>query len=575
MSNESDIPIPGPEADDIVVETVPSPSASGSTAGGVRSFGSTPTSGTVMIETTADVVATTLPASNVSAPAPAITGSPAPAPAITSAFTTPPANVQGALPSFTSTPGVIHTPGTLPTVTMAAPIMGTVIDFKRVKLGGEPKADWSGLASPSRGTPMCHRYASDSNEQKNYALRITLPDDFKFKKKCDLTDLMATLTRHVKAHGLDTVFYVPDPDKAGAVAFVPTDYTRIDWMKVRESVELWVNHCWDQYDLDNDAAAYEMLLKVCDKDMRRTINPYLTTSKKELPASVLLALITSQVEHVTRLTYPTMRSDLMKKSPKNFPGVNIQMFNEFVMPTLVKLEQSRQLTEEVMTWLINSFISIEVSGFSNRIRDQFFDQVIRCYELQGDVTHGDMMMALRTEKLHWEDILSRALELYRNLVSYGQWPHKPSNDTKAPPANFNKVEEVLKGHPDLLKTFQALMASAPNGKQNNGKSKGENAKKDDKGKDKKDRPQDKWPGPKNGEPIFKLNENRLYIWCKDCNNGKGRWQSHHKPKDHGNSDKKLTIPELIKLRKDFQASKTVPAEFNFCTPIVSDEGISP
>lgn len=317
-----------------------------------------------------------------------------------------------------------------------------------------------------------------------------------------------------------------------------------------------------------------MLLKACDKDMRRTINPYLVTSKEEMPASVLLALITSQVEHVTRLTYPLMRTDLMKKSPKNFPGVNIQMFNEFVMPTLVKLEQSRQLTEEVMTWLTNAFISLEISGFSNRIRNQFFDQVIRCYKLQGDVTHGDMMMALRNQGLHWEDILSRALELYRNIASYGQWPHKPSTDSKAPPASFNKVEEVLKGHPDLLKQFQALFANA-DGKN---KAKSENPKK---GKDKndkqekKDRPQDKWPAPKQGEAVFCVEDNRLYIWCSKCNNGKGRWQSHHKPKDHGDKEKKLSIPELIKLRKDFQSSKTVPAEFNFCMPVMSDEGISP
>lgn len=191
-----------------------------------------------------------------------------------------------------ATPGTLRSPEGYPIVAMTPPKMGIIVDYKRIKFGGEPKADWTGLATPSRGTPMCHRYASDSNEQKNYALRTTLPDDFKFKKKCDLSDLMATLIRHLKMHGLDSVMYVPDPDQAGKVAFVPSDYTRIDWMKVRPSVENWVDNCWDQYDLDNDAAVYELLLKVCDKDMRRTINPYVITSKKELPASVLLALIT-------------------------------------------------------------------------------------------------------------------------------------------------------------------------------------------------------------------------------------------------------------------------------------------
>lgn len=490
---------------------------------------------------------------------------------------------------FLATPGVPHTPEGYHIVAMTPPKMGIVVDHKRVKLGGEPKADWSGLASPSRGTPMCYRYASDSNEQKNYALRTTLPGDFAFKKKCDLADLMATLTRHSKVHGMDSVLYVPDPDRAGEVAFVPSDYSRIDWTKVRPSVDKWVAGSWDQYDLDNDAAAYEMFLKVCDKDMRRTINPYLTMSKKELPASVLLSLITSQVEHVTRLTYPSMRADLMKKTPKSFPGVNIQLFNEVAMDTLMKLEHSRQLTEEVMTWLIKVFIGLRIDGFSNRLRDEFFDQLIHCYDLAGDSTQSGMMDALRLEKLHWEDILARALELYRNMVAYGEWPHQASRDTKVPSASFNKVEEVLKDHPDLAKQFQALLAQTqkeikcfgcgkagvrrpdcPDCKgSKNGGDKGKGGNKSS------DRPQDKWPAPKGNEPIFKIHDNRLYIFCSKCNNGIGRWQAHHKPKDHGDRDKKLSIPELVKLRKEFQASKTIPAEFNFCIPVMSDEGISP
>lgn len=498
--------------------------------------------------------------------------------------TSPTANIPVSAQKGFFTPGDMRSPEGYPIIVMTPPKMGIVVDHKRVKLGGEPLADWSGLAAPSRGTPMCYRYASDSNEQKNYNIRTTLPDDFKFKKKCDLTDLMATLSRHLKTHGLDSVMYVPDPDQAGKVAFVPTDYTRLDWMKIRDSVDWWVVNCWDQYDLDNDAAVYEMLIKVCDKDMRRTINPYLMTSKTELPASVLLVLITSQVEHVTRLTYPSMRIDLMKKTPKQFTGVNIQQFNETVMPTLVKLEQSRQLTEEVMTWLINSFIVLEIDGFSNRMRDQFFDQVIRCYELQGDVTHSGMMNALRAQKLHWEDVLTRALELYRNLVSYGQWPHKASTDSKAPPASFNKVEETSKSQADLLKQLQILLAQAPadakgadqkgQKKGNSEKSKGEKSK-GSKGNG-KERPQDKWPAPKPTEPILKVFENRLYIFCKHCNNGKGRWQAHHKPQDHDDKDnKKLSIDDLIKLRKDFQSTKTVPAEFNFCLPVMSDEGVTP
>lgn len=506
---------------------------------------------------------------------------------------TPDANDPGSTPpAFNpSTPGPFRSPEGYPVVAMTPPKMGILVDFKRVKLGGEPKVDWSGLAKPSRGTPMCHRYASDSNEQKNYALRTTLPDDFKFKKKCDLTDLMATLMRHLKAHGLDSVMYVPDPDQAGKVAFVPSDYTRLDWMKIRPSVEAWVDNSWDQYDLDNDAAVYELLLKVCDKDMRRTINPYLVTSKKELPASVLLALIASQVEHVTRLTYPSMRAELMKKNPKSFTGVNIQMFNESVMPTLVKLEQSRQLTEEVMTWLVTTFISLQIDGFSNRIREQYFDQLIDCYELTGDASHTAMMDALREKNLHWEHILTRALKLYRDMVSFNQWPHQPSPDKKVPAGNFNKVEQVLQGQPDLLKQFQALLSQTQQEIKCHGcgkigvkrpdcpdcKKKGGGSGSGDKGKgsDKnQDRVHDKWPAPKGNEPTMKIHDNRLYIFCPKCNNGKGRWQAHHKPKDHGDKDKKLSITDLIKLRKDFQANKTVPAEFNLCFPVMSDEGIS-
>lgn len=168
----------------------------------VQSFGSTLTSGTETECTAFDALAAACTLSTTNIPG----SMPAPAPMLVFL----PTNVP-AIPTFAhpTTPGFLCMPEGYPLVAMTPLIMGTIINFKHVKLEGEPKVDWSGLAAPSLGTLMCYHYAGDLNEQKNHALCLTLPDDFKFKKKCDLTNLMATLTCHVKTHGMDSILLCP------------------------------------------------------------------------------------------------------------------------------------------------------------------------------------------------------------------------------------------------------------------------------------------------------------------------------------------------------------------------------
>lgn len=484
---------------------------------------------------------------------------------------------SGVSESMANTPGdEFNLPG------MEAPIMGTRLSESCVIVGGKPLADWSGLAGTSASTPNCRRFVpGTSAEERAYKERCTPPDDLKLTKKCDIYDAMSLLTNHAKTHGLDTVLYVPDPDDPSKVLFVPQHYSRLNHLLMKGKVIEWTAK-WDSYDKENDAALVVLLRSAIDKDIRTAINPYLDF--EELPASVILMLICNEIKPQTVLSYDTDRAALMRKNIKSYTGHDVKKFCEAIRPELRRLEQAHEMTKNVLIWLVNSFIAVNLMGFSDVIRQAFFDPLIETFSSLGDYTQTQLMQTLRSKNLHWEQLLDKATLIYTNMKAAGHWKWTESKDSKASPQQFYLNE--LADEPKTQKLVANIIAAAKDKKPvcfkcgkigvkapdcpdcKKEKEKGEKSK--EKKGDSKNKPKGiDHPAPKEGEKPIKIVDNRLYFWCPECN----RWESTHYPKDHGKEGSKIPLSDLIRIKKEFKADGKLPPEFNFCQ-FVTDEGIN-
>ncbi len=474
---------------------------------------------------------------------------------------------------------VPETPSTSGARVMPAPKVGRLIEgtTDSVIVGGKPKADWSGVdgLAPQR-TPFVQRFApGNANEVKAYALRTTPPDKLKLSKKTKLSDSMPVISLHAKKHGLDSVLHTLHPDNPQMMVYICTDYMRLEFLRVKADMTALMKH-WDSYDLMNDTAMTEFLVSACDDAMLRTITPYLEGDY--LPAAALLVLICNETEHVSLAAYETIRKELENLNPKGFSGVDIPAYVDQALPIVIKLEKALQLTQMVHIDLIKKLVALEISGFSDKLREQFMYKVMDFYMSNGHLCYGDLMAKLRDLKLHPETILENAKYLYRALASNGLWPASKSKDSKAPPVYLGEGVD-----PSVQKEFAAFMA-ARDGTSKDKKKGGDikcygcnlpgvkkpdcpncNPKKDDKktkDEDKKKNQNEKAlkePAPKAGEPVVKIIDNKIYFYCGTCK----RWQSTHLPQDHGKPNTKLTTAKLKELKQEFLAGKTV-VHANYC-----------
>lgn len=112
--------------------------------------------------------------------------------------------------------------------------MGVQLSASCVLVSRRPHSDWIGLDGESVSTPNCYCFVpGPSAEEQAYKEHSTVPEDFKLSQKCDIYNMMSLLTMHVKTRGLDTVFYVPDPDDESQVLFVPQHYSQLSCTRRR------------------------------------------------------------------------------------------------------------------------------------------------------------------------------------------------------------------------------------------------------------------------------------------------------------------------------------------------------
>lgn len=144
------------------------------------------------------------------------------------------------------------------------PIMGGLLlpnnrGFRIPYTGGEPLADWSGLAGAvlHHGSPNCNRPTDPDAAAKNWNLRIAEPKHLLKRNDPEfgITQLSAQVRFHSKQLGMDTIMYVPSrANPEGPAVNLVTSYDQVTLEHVINCSNAYRANSWDEYDIDNDSA---------------------------------------------------------------------------------------------------------------------------------------------------------------------------------------------------------------------------------------------------------------------------------------------------------------------------------
>lgn len=476
-----------------------------------------------------------------------------------------------------------------PTATLKVPIpkMGGQRSNKIVWTGGVPKADWSSLEMQTIKpySVHCYRYPNDPADEAKATVRRTTPpkgviikaqtSDFYFVKN--------SLIAHSKEHGIDSIFYVPDPKNPTQVISVLEQHSRLTMEDVAEGIKT-LKPAWDDFDHENDHCAQVLLLNTLDREFARQLQ---SLHLHTLSAAEVWMMVTRSIQSTSAERFDLLRQKLRDLSPLKIAGQNIMAYCREVREIIQELIEAGQwqwyLLLNVMKGLLQATVPTFQAAFYP-IRLAVDRLLTKC----ASRTDSEVEALFRDAGYHWSDILMLAEDTYRSLLDNGEWgPAGVAKDQKAPDRVFNLANMTVSDIKALLATLDETKAKTGNtsGKPEDGRNGNKrkcwtcggtdhiasNCPK--KGKDKQEPSKENWrtQGPKDGEQNAKVIKDDIYFWCPKCRKGKGLWTKTHR--EHGGET--LTPEQLKKAKVELQTRGTVPQVLVAESPTVDiSEGIS-
>lgn len=434
--------------------------------------------------------------------------------------------------------------------------------------GGVPKADWSALDETQSTKPYstyCQRNTDNWNEEnKANFRRSTAPKGLQIKSTTtNLYAIKSTLWAHMCKHGLDTIFYVPDPQNNTKVINVIENHSKLDSAYVRTAVAKFQAK-WDDYDTANDESARDVLIN----SLESTFHEHLRSLKLErMSAADVWMAIARSIRSTSTQYFDDLRQKIRTSSPRTVPNQNIMVYCRFLRETIEDLVQANEWQWSLLLNIVQNLVEANNATFQSQQHLHIIsvDKMLRSLS---SIPADDAEEFVRSKQLHYDDILTSAEDLYKTLLDNGKWePAKiPKDSGKAPEQTLGNLANMT------ISDLKALLASASsdkseekkkkNDKSSNGKRKCWTCQSTDHiaancpNKNATTQNENNWrtTPPKDNEKHTKIHKDKIYFWCPRCRQGKGFWTQTHR--EHGGAT--LTPEQLKKAKEEFTRTGAVP-----------------
>ena len=424
------------------------------------------------------------------------------------------------------------------------PIMGKFIEQNppgsgkwNARMGGKPRADWSGLATEQllQSTPYHYRRAQITDDIKGYNIR-TQGLTTKFKADGDILQFQNQVWKHLWAHGLDTISYLQDPTDSNVVIDVVRNHARFsaNLKETKLLAELFLNK-FDEYDKSNNAAATVFLLDSLDVTLCQSLERKMKDN--ETFAMTWLKLI-QLVVAPSLDRWDILNEKIKSSTPMQFEGQNVRELCDKFEDLASTLRAGGQYNHALTRTMIKNVLkskdlpapyTLQLSTLLLKVDEALSSSVYMSPSARWE--------HMEDEELTYEDVCEIMASGYDVLVVNGEWPAaKLPQDTTSVPSQFANLTHHIK----------TLMQNSNNG---NGKrkdskdvtcykcgQKGHYANRcpDRSGGGKQVKARSwKFTPPGEGEAMTKKVKENVFNWCAKCK----RWTTTHTTITHTSGKK--------------------------------------
>ena len=501
----------------------------------------------------------------------------------------PNSNVGGSTGSSTSNPTIA-----------AHPKMGELVQQASgmiIRMGGKPKADWSGLESKTTKIVEGQYRSLDKTKAAKRIQSIPRMKK-KWKESDDFFDIQKHLTDTLKNNGMKQCMYLHDvfnDTKMTDVINNPHPYVA-NPEKLEESLAKILPE-FDDWDYENDNSCRLILLESLSGPLSSKISKYYPSDEPFLKTYIRLV---SKTKLLTPEAIEAIKKKIKETTLQAFNGMDADEACDSLLPLLNDLMSSGDYDPMLLKNFIESFrmaYTVESKHYvpfwlkiHNEIlhpletahkqikatKDLGPHQIERVLMEAKNNATPDLKPYVGLDRI---SILEKLKSMYNEKLKAFEWEAASAKtDTKAPPSSFG-AGAVHLAEASLSTITEAVanalvqdLGSVVNKKSGGGRDKKFKGRKDkDSNKDsngnkdgKKGKTGWKFTAPKAGEPHTKTDPGgTTRYWCQKC----GRWTISHLTEAHGNgTDKSKSVNFVADLADEPCA---------WYTPVFVDNGSPP
>ena len=238
------------------------------------------------------------------------------------------------------------------------PNMGVVVEVDgrmMVRLGGKPKADWSGLEYMSDPNPKQYRSLNRTKDRSDMGGMIAL--DPKWSKNKPLIGLQQHLMQSLIEAGMEQCAYLPSPktvlsgqtpELVNAI-MKPHMFSRnIDHVR-KATADFYAK--FDDWDKENDAAARKLILCCTDEALNTAVNGRADVQDRAL---VTWIKVIREWQILTREKATMLKSQILNCKISQFHGMNVKTAVDFLLERCEALHETREYDPILLKEFIRS-----------------------------------------------------------------------------------------------------------------------------------------------------------------------------------------------------------------------------
>ena len=289
-------------------------------------------------------------------------------------------------------------------------------------VGGAPSATWNASANSEPESPFCMRPVGTCNQLKIHAATVKEldtkfgPHDLSYS----LLSLETAVWEQVSDKGLDTIFYVLDP-QSGVMEELITRHSRFPISYVCNYVNKLKDPInavhYDVFNVKNLVSARMFLLSSLSDELRQVIERKINNSTSA-PEVWMYEYIVKEVQSDSTRRHQCIKKEIRSLTLAKFPLENITLFNSVMLEKFRELDNADVLEDDLLLTLYEAYMNASTEIFRSTFitSRRELDVFIKSVKNKDAAARAILSAAPGASTFTYRTIMEEAHQLYCDLI---------------------------------------------------------------------------------------------------------------------------------------------------------------